>query len=448
MHASSLENMRLCYQRHVRPSPLQTRNKVVVLDVGGADVNGSYREVFADPRYHYVTADLTADGGVDIILEDPYRFPLEDASVDIVLSGQMLERCEFFWLTFAEMMRVLKPDGYLFLIAPSAGPVHRSPVDCYRFYPDAYRALAKYANCRLVDVWLDERGPWRDLVGVFAKHALPLAKAIHRVQNAPAPFDPLHSPPGNAEEEATRGKVHYLEILSNLHKTLAPSFYVEIGIRHGISLALAQCPAVGVDPSPDIKVEPMKATTQIFAMTSDDYFAEMSSHALPQAPDLAFIDGMHLFEFALRDFMHIERLATPGTLVVIDDIYPSHPAQAERSRRTRVWAGDIWKLHHCLADVRPDLFLLPLDSAPTGMLLVAGLDPANHVLWDHYNSLVQQYSAAMEPPPYVIARKGAIAPADPSVTKMLAALKQGRGGTRPEILSKLRAALAVDRSPS
>lgn len=446
MHASSLENMRQCYQRYVCSSPLIMRDSVVVLDVGGADVNGGYREVFADPRYHYLTVDLTAGTGVDIVLEYPYCLPLQDSSVDIVLSGQMLEHCEFFWLTFAEMMRVLKPDGFLFLIAPSAGPIHSYPVDCYRFYPDAYRALAKYANCRLIDVWLDERGPWRDLVGVFAKHALPLTKARKDTQSIPAPFDPIHSPPGTAAEEATQGAAHYLEVLATLHKTLAPSFYLEIGVRNGHSLKLSQGSAIGVDPAPNINTEPLKDTTKIFTMTSDDYFADMSRHPLPQAPDMAFIDGMHLFECALRDFMHIEQLAQPGTLVVIDDIYPSHPAQAERTRRTRVWTGDIWKLHRCLAEERPDLFLLPLDTAPTGLLLVAGLDPTNRVLWDRYNPIVRKYSAAMEPSPEVLSRKGALSPMNLIVVKILAALKQNRNATRPEILARLRTELAAKQS--
>lgn len=445
MHASSLENMRRCYQRYVQPIPLNSRDKVVVLDVGGADINGGYREVFANSHFHYLTADLAASAGVDIVLEDPYRLPLADGSVDIVLSGQMLEHCELFWLTFSEMIRVLKPDGYLFLIAPSAGPIHRYPVDCYRFYPDAYRALAKYANCHLVEVWLDERGPWRDLVGVFAKHKLPFVPT-NKTLSAPIRFDPIHSPPGTAEEEATCGTAPYLEVLAKLQKTLAPSLYLEIGVRHGRSLELAQCNAIGVDPAPDIKVMPLKTTTELFTMTSDDYFADMSAHPLPQAPDLVFIDGMHLFEYALRDFMNVERLSTPGTLVVIDDIYPSHPAQAERNRRTRVWTGDIWKLHRCLSEVRPDLILLPLDAAPTGLLLVAGLDPANRVLWDRYNPIVRQYSAPMEPSSEVLARKGVVAPLHPVVDKVLEFFKQNRNAARHEILSKLRSILS-DNAP-
>jgi hypothetical protein len=48
---------------------------------------------------------------------------------------------------------------------------------------------------------------------------------------------------------------------------------------------------------------------------------------------------MHLFEYALRDFMNVEHCAAPGAIVVIDDIFSSHPAQAERKRRTRAWTG-------------------------------------------------------------------------------------------------------------
>ena len=441
MHASSLENMDRCRARYLPADVLEGRDEIVVLDVGGADVNGGYREVFADLRFRYLTVDLAEGAGVDIVLEDPYRLPLADGSVDIVLSGQMLEHCEFFWLAFADMMRVLKPDGYLFLIAPSAGPIHRYPVDCYRFYPDAYRALAKYANAHLLEVWLDERGPWRDLVGVFARQVPP------SLPNATPPLRataPVLIPPGSAEEEATRGEVPYMEVLGHLHDILQPALYLEIGVRHGRSLALAKGPAIGVDPAPDITGVQLPTTTRLFELASDDFFRDLAAQAMLAAPDLAFIDGMHWFEYALRDFMHIERLAKPGTLVVVDDIFPSHPAQAERERRTRVWTGDIWKLHLCLAELRPDLVLLPLDTAPTGLLLVAGLDPANRVLWDRYNPIVRQYRAEQVPPPAVLQREGAMAPTDPRVAGALSALRQGRdaGVARGPLVVRLRAALA------
>ncbi len=171
MHPTSLENMGRCIERYVMP--LRERKSTIrVLDLGAADVNGSYRELFANVAgVSFMGADLTAGSGVDLVLADPYRIPMPDGFVDVVVSGQMLEHCEFFWLSFAEMVRVLSDDGVLVVIAPSGGPEHRFPVDCYRFYPDAFRALAKLAGCHVLDLWRDERGPWYDLVGVFSKYA-------------------------------------------------------------------------------------------------------------------------------------------------------------------------------------------------------------------------------------------------------------------------------------
>jgi SAM-dependent methyltransferase len=412
MHASSLENMQLCVERFVRGSALETQAQVRVLDVGGADHNGSYRQIFADPRYDYTVADIDNGPGVDLLLADPYHLPLADGAIDIVVSGQMLEHCEFFWLAFGEMIRVLRPGGFLFLIAPSAGPEHRYPVDCYRFYPDAYRALARHAGCTVLDIWLDERGPWRDLVGVFSRGGTH-GQTTPVAQRPPAPAPPLPPAPppptlGKPEEEIVKGAVHYLKVLAQLHAALRPGSYLEIGVRHGKSLALAKGPAVGVDPAPEITAR-LGAQTTVASQTSDLFFAAPDVQ-LAAPPDFAFIDGLHHAEAALRDLMNIERRAAPNALVVIDDVLPNHPAQAERGRRTRVWTGDIWKLVPLLRRVRPDLSLVVLDTAPSGLLLIGGLDPANRVLWNAYNQIVRELVAPAEPPPEMLNRSGVVAP--------------------------------------
>src|SRR5262249_11476017 len=57
-----------------------------------------------------------------------------------------------------EIARVLKPGGYCCIIAPSSGYEHRYPVDCWRFYPDGFAALAKHAKLDLVDAYTQ----WED----------------------------------------------------------------------------------------------------------------------------------------------------------------------------------------------------------------------------------------------------------------------------------------------
>jgi hypothetical protein len=41
------------------------------------------------------------------------------------------------------MVRVVKDDGFVFLIAPSSRPIDGYPLDCYRFYADLYAAPGK-----------------------------------------------------------------------------------------------------------------------------------------------------------------------------------------------------------------------------------------------------------------------------------------------------------------
>ena len=151
-----------------------------------------------------MASDVSAERGVDIVAS-AYGLPLSDNTADIVLSGQMLEHCEFFWKAFREMVRVLNKDGFLFLIAPSAGPIHRHPVDCCRFHPDGFKALAEYAGCRLVRVWSDERGPWNDVIGVFSKSSIYASvDSLYRKPDSRVPISEIRR--GTPEEEKIGGE--------------------------------------------------------------------------------------------------------------------------------------------------------------------------------------------------------------------------------------------------
>lgn len=395
MHQSSLENMQACYEKFIKQNDWPGRDRIKVIDIGGSNVNGTYADIFSGEEFDYAAVDITPDDTVDIVLDDPYILPFENNSLDIIISGQAFEHVEFFWLLFEEMIRVLKPDGILILIAPSAGPIHQYPVDCYRFYPDAYRALAKYCDCDLLYLKHDPRGPWRDLVGVFAKSALSFTDSMgnnwqtNRFESATQPAALIFEK--NPETDIIRGQTPYLEILESLHHRKQPGLYLEIGLRNGNSFQYAQCQSIGIDPAPDIKVG-LSSNHQIYRMTSDLFFEEEATSALAgNKIDMAFIDGMHLFEFALRDFMNIEAHSKPGSMIIIDDIYPNHPKQAERQRQSVVWTGDVWKLALCLEQERPDLKLTYLDTSPTGLLLITNLSPENHRLTERYNPLIRKY---------------------------------------------------------
>lgn len=60
---------------------------------------------------------------VNIVVSDIYNwFEVEDNSYDVIISGQLFEYLEFFWLIMSEIERVLKSRGFVCIIVPSSGP--------------------------------------------------------------------------------------------------------------------------------------------------------------------------------------------------------------------------------------------------------------------------------------------------------------------------------------
>lgn len=124
-----------------------------LLDVGSYSVNGSYRDLLRECHIEYVGLDMEAGPNVDVVPEDIYCWDcLEDESFDYIISGQAFEHIEFPWITIKEMHKKLKPGGIVCLTAPNGGPEHKYPYDCYRYFEDGFRALAKYAGLTVIDV--------------------------------------------------------------------------------------------------------------------------------------------------------------------------------------------------------------------------------------------------------------------------------------------------------
>ncbi len=176
MHKSSMDKMSWFVKEYMAD---YKGKKTEVLDLGSFDVNGSYKTFIDDPAWNYQGVDMEAGKNVDIVLKNPYFWDEINAkSKDVVISGQAFEHVEFFWVLIDEISRVLKPGGLICIIAPSRGYEHRYPVDCWRFYPDAFRGLARYAGLDLLHVetqWenkgytVDDSDAWGDTIAVMQR---------------------------------------------------------------------------------------------------------------------------------------------------------------------------------------------------------------------------------------------------------------------------------------
>ena len=163
MHKSSYLKMQYFKNTYLNPN-----TELNILDIGSFDKTGSYNYgmILNEDKWTYTGLDLRKGNNVDIVVENSYEWSeIEDESYDVVVSGQAFEHIEFFWLTLEEIKRVLKPDGFFFLIVPSTGPVHKNPHDCYRFNENSMKSMAKYVDFRVIEYGTNHdeiSHPWYD----------------------------------------------------------------------------------------------------------------------------------------------------------------------------------------------------------------------------------------------------------------------------------------------
>jgi SAM-dependent methyltransferase len=113
------------FVRHYVSGRLNSGRKISVIEIGAKsyEAHDTFRSLFADPRYDYTGLDVEPGTNVDIVPKNGYVWSeLADDHCDVAISGQTFEHNPFFWIRFCEMARILKPGGFLFVIAPGGGP--------------------------------------------------------------------------------------------------------------------------------------------------------------------------------------------------------------------------------------------------------------------------------------------------------------------------------------
>lgn len=199
MHSSAKRN----FERFIKTyrENFENDQPLEVLDIGSQSLNKNWvtiKSLLKDSKlkFNYTGADLEKGLNVDIIIKDIYSFnEIGSGKYDLVTATSVFEHIEFFWLTYLEILRVLKPQGILYLNTPSNGDFHRWPVDCWRFYPDSANALVKWGNKNgynsvMLETYTSSQYlecGWSDQVSVILKSKLHInnfkKKIIHEYKN-------------------------------------------------------------------------------------------------------------------------------------------------------------------------------------------------------------------------------------------------------------------------
>ena len=195
----------------------------------------------------------------------------------------------------------------------------------------------------------------------------------------------------------------YRSFLSELAQRMNCKTYLEIGVNTGRSLQDITAASIGVDPEFRLTVDVIgaKPMLQLYQMTSDDFFARYDVQTLfGQKFDLAFLDGMHRFEYLLNDFINTEPHSHEKSIILLHDCFPVNAEMTERERNPRarrdeefrrLWTGDVWKLIPILRKYRPDIEIACTNCSPTGLAVIRKLDACSTVLRDNRQQIVDEF---------------------------------------------------------
>lgn len=169
-----------------------------------------------------------------------------------------------------------------------------------------------------------------------------------------------------------------LEIIQTLMQKKNLKNYLEIGVFNGhIFFRIRSNFKLAVDPEfrfdnmriwGKTLINPYNLYNQYFSKTSDAFFNEDAPRVINNKKiDIALIDGMHEYDYALRDVENTLRYLSDDGVIIMHDCNPLTKTAAssfrewEERKFADTWNGDVWKVILHMQSLRNDVNAFTLD---------------------------------------------------------------------------------------
>ena len=144
-------NSKLLFRKYARG---YFRSGMRVLEIGPDRFPSTYQSIVSDKSIIWETLDVYQSPHLTFSASSEYSFPIASNTYDIVLSGQVIEHVRRIWAWMPELARVCKVGGIVITINPVSWPYHEVPIDCWRAFPEAMKALYEDSSLDvLLSLW-------------------------------------------------------------------------------------------------------------------------------------------------------------------------------------------------------------------------------------------------------------------------------------------------------
>lgn len=131
-----------------------------ILEVGSRARSGNIYREWLPVGATYVGCDILPGDNVDVVGDAHNLSSLVPVDhFDAIFSQSTMEHLAMPWIVAAEMNRVLRPGGVVYVASHQCWPVHEAPWDFYRFSEYSWATLFnRYSGFEIVEVAAGERG--------------------------------------------------------------------------------------------------------------------------------------------------------------------------------------------------------------------------------------------------------------------------------------------------
>jgi SAM-dependent methyltransferase len=133
-------------EQFLKESATSVKSTDRVLDAGAGGCD--YKVHFSHSNYEStdITVGFSRPGESHTYISELHNIPIRDNTYDVIVNTQVLEHVEYPQRVINEFIRVLKPNGRLFLTTPQSWGIHMAPYHFYNFTRYGLESLFKNAG--------------------------------------------------------------------------------------------------------------------------------------------------------------------------------------------------------------------------------------------------------------------------------------------------------------
>lgn len=186
-----------------------------------------------------------------------------------------------------------------------------------------------------------------------------------------------------------------VKLIQSLMKQKGLKNYLEIGVFNGhVFFRVKSTFKIAVDPEFKFDVlrkigktiiNPYNLFNKYYSKTSDDFFEQDAPGLFAKNKiDIALVDGMHEYAYALRDVENILNYLNDDGVIIMHDCNPANKEAARTHEEwkekgmTGQWNGDVWKAIVHLRSLRKDIDVFVLDC-DYGLGIITKRKPENNL---------------------------------------------------------------------